>query len=46
MNSFSFGHAAVKRSVPQWALAFVGVLLVLVLATPVRTAHAAADARQ
>ena len=39
MNSFSFGHAAVKRSV----MLVAGLLLFLVLAAPVRSAYAAPD---
>ena len=40
MNSFSFGHAAIKRSF----VVIAGILLFLVLAAPVRPAYAAPDA--
>jgi len=40
MNSFSFGHAAIKRS----SVGVAGILLFLVLAAPVRSAYAAPDA--
>ena len=40
MNSFSFGHAAIKRS----SMLVAGTLLLLVLVVPVRSAYAAPDA--
>jgi DNA repair exonuclease SbcCD ATPase subunit len=44
MNSFSFGHAAVKRLVAECARVLAGVLLLLILTAPVRPALAAPDA--
>jgi DNA repair exonuclease SbcCD ATPase subunit len=44
MNSFSFGHAAVKRLVIKCALVLAGLLLLSVLTAPVRPALAAPDA--
>jgi DNA repair exonuclease SbcCD ATPase subunit len=44
MNSFSFGHAAVKRLVVKCARVLAGLLLLLVLTAPVRPALAAPDA--
>src|SRR5215831_18667228 len=40
MNSFSFGHAAIKRPF----VGIAGILLFLVLTVPVRSANAAPDA--
>jgi DNA repair exonuclease SbcCD ATPase subunit len=40
MNSFNFGHAAIRRS----SVGVAGILFFLVLAAPVRSAYAAPDA--